>query len=144
VTIQVPPPIIWLQRQFRSNNAHAKLLAIVLAHHHPVDILTGQTIDTGNALAWNNQKEFHHFFPRDYLANKDVPRGTINCLANIVMLTSASNKISNRAPSDYLKDVEAAAGQQLDDWLARSLITRRAFDAAFQDDLSEFLIARVG
>jgi hypothetical protein len=144
--VNPPRPEIWTTRQFRSNNAHAKLLAIVLAHRQPVDLLTGQRIDPGNALAWTNQKEFHHFFPRDYLDNKGVARQRINALANIVMLSSDSNKkISNRAPSDYLRDVEEAAknaGADVQVWLELNLISPGAFEAAKADDFERFLSLR--
>jgi hypothetical protein len=144
--VLVPRPDIWTTRQFRANNAHAKLLAIILAHHQPVDLLTGRNIDPGNALAWTNQREFHHFFPRDYLDNKGVARQRINALANIVMLTSDSNKkISNRAPSDYLRDVEEAAqnvGADVQDWLDLNLISSEAFGAAKSDDFERFLSLR--
>jgi hypothetical protein len=143
VAASEPRADIWIARQFRSNNAHAKLLAISLAHHLPVDLLTGAPIDTGQALAWENQKEFHHFFPRDYLKNQNVPQTRINCLANIVMLTSASNKrISNRAPSDYLKEVEKAAGENLQTWLDTNLVSAAAFEAAKEDDFQRFLALR--
>ncbi len=142
-SVQRPDAAMWTTRAFRSNNAHAKLLAIILAHRQPIDLLTGQLIDTGDALAWVNQKEFHHFFPRDYLANKGIAKQRINCLANIIMLTSDSNKkISNRAPSDYVKDVEAAAKGDLADWLARNLISMDAFQAAKKDDFEQFLSLR--
>lgn len=141
-----PRPDIWTTRQFRSNNAHAKLLAIILAHREPVDFLTGQRIDTANALSWANQKEFHHLFPRDYLENKGIARQRINSLANIVMLTSESNKrISNRAPSDYLRDVVAAAadaGVELQTWLERNLVSSEAFEAAKADNFELFLSLR--
>jgi hypothetical protein len=144
--VRAPRPDIWTTRQFRANNAHAKLLAIVLAHRQPVDLLTGQRIDPGNALAWTNQKEFHHFFPRDYLENKGVTRQRINALANVVMLTSASNKkISNRAPSDYLRDAEEAAknaGAHVQGWLDLNLISPNAFEAAKADDFERFLSLR--
>lgn len=143
VAASEPRADIWIARQFRSNNAHAKLHAISLAHHSPIDLLTGAAIDPGQALAWENQKEFHHFFPRDYLKNQDVPQTRINCLANIVMLTSASNKrISNRAPSDYLKEVEKAAGENLQAWLDSNLISEAAFEAAKKDDFEKFLALR--
>ena len=144
--VTAPRPEIWTTRQFRANNAHAKLLAIVLAHRQPVDLLTGQRIDPGNALAWTNQKEFHHFFPRDYLENKGVARQRINALANIVMLSSDSNKkISNRAPSDYLRDVEEAsknADADVQEWLHLNLISAEAFEAAKADDFERFLSLR--
>lgn len=144
--VTVPRPEIWTTRQFRANNAHAKLLAIILAHRQPVDLLTGQRIDPGNALAWTNQKEFHHFFPRDYLENRGVARQRINALANLVMLTSDSNKkISNRAPSDYLRDVEEAANHasiDIQNWLDLNLISQDAFAAARADDFERFLSLR--
>lgn len=78
VDITPPRPEIWTTRQFRANNAHAKLLAIILAHLRPIDLLTGQLIDPGEALAWTNQREFHHFFPRHYLENKGIARQRLN------------------------------------------------------------------
>jgi len=144
--VTAPRTEIWTTRQFRANNAHAKLLAIILAHRDPVDLLTGQRIDPGNALAWTNQKEFHHFFPRDYLDNKGVARQRMNALANIVMLTSDSNKkISNRAPSDYLRDVQEAAkaaGANVQSWLDQNLISPEAFGAAKADNFEQFLSLR--
>ena len=138
-----PHADIWKVRQFRANNAHAKLLAIVLAHHQPFDLLTGAKIDTAKALAWSNNKEFHHFFPQAYLKSQKESRSRINCLANFVMLTSASNKeISDEAPSSYLPRVEAAAGDQLSDWLASNLIPDDAFQAAKADDYEAFLDLR--
>jgi hypothetical protein len=94
-----PNSDIWETRTFRLNNAHAKLLAIVLAHHRPIDLLSGQTIDISKALAWINAKEFHHFFPRKFLERSGEPQGRINSLANFIMLSSASNEqISDSAP----------------------------------------------
>lgn len=138
--VSAPSAAIWKERQFRLNSAHSKLLAIVLGYLQPVDLLTGQKIDLSKALAWQNAKEFHHFFPRDYLATKNVKPSSANCLANIIFLTSASNKrISTRAPSDYLKDVEAAAGKDLPKWLESNLIPEEAYKAAKADNFAKFL-----
>jgi hypothetical protein len=118
-------------------------LAIVLAHNDPVDLLTGNKVDVARALSWGNNKEFHHFFPQAYLKAKQEDRSRINCLANFVMLTSASNKtISDRPPSRYLREVESAAGNQLSDWLATNLISMEAFEAAKEEDFDGFLKAR--
>ena len=76
ISIGATPPskATWINSQFRSNNALTKVLAIVLSHHQPIDLLTGQQVDTTNALAWNNQQEFHHFFPQDFLKRRGVSR----------------------------------------------------------------------
>ncbi|NTW50580.1 MAG: DUF262 domain-containing protein [Chlorobiales bacterium] len=143
VDLTEPRQEIWAQRQFRSNNAHSKVLAIVLSYQKPIDILTGQNIDTKAALAWQNVKEYHHFFPQDYLKKKGFSSGKINALANIVMISSTSNKkISARSPADYLCDVEAAAGDQLYNWLDTNLISPEAFIAAKKENYEEFLSER--
>jgi hypothetical protein len=142
--VQNPGAAIWTNQQFRSNSAHSKILVLLLAFNRPIDLLTAQKIDTGDALYHGNTKEFHHFFPRDYLVtSKGVTTRKANLLANFIMLTAASNKrITNRAPSDYLKDVKAALGEKLPDVLATNLITPRAFDAAMADDYDGFLSER--
>jgi hypothetical protein len=90
-----------------------------------------------------NAKEFHHFFPQEFLTKKKIPANQINCLANIILLTSASNKkISARAPSDYLTEVVAAAGAHLPQWLASNLIPEAALQAALRDDFDSFLMMR--
>jgi hypothetical protein len=145
IAIDVTPPSVdlWMNRQFRSNNAHAKLLAIVLSYYSPVDLLTGQKIDTTSALAWQNAKEYHHFFPQEFLKTKGYKPTQINALANIVMLTSASNKnISAKAPSQYLVEVEKAAGTALATWLRANLISEAAFAAAKKDDFEAFMAER--
>lgn len=142
VDIQKPNPSIWL-KPFRLNNAHSKLLALVLAQYAPIDLLSGQKVDVGKALAWSNAKEFHHFFPKEYLIGIGYPLNKINALSNIVIITSATNKtISKRAPSDYLKDVATAAGANLDSWLSSHLVTKEAYEAALKDDFEKFLTIR--
>ncbi|MHC2066125.1 GmrSD restriction endonuclease domain-containing protein [Bremerella sp. T1] len=143
VTAYKPNHMIWQQKVFRADNAHAKTLAIILAHNAPVDLLTGQHIDVSKSLSWTNAKEYHHFFPRDYLKTVGVSANLSNCLANIVMLTSVSNKrITNRPPSDYLKDVQRAGSTNLDRWLASNLISDAAFKAAMADDYQTFIEER--
>lgn len=142
-SVQNPGAGIWTAQQFRSNAAHSKILILLLAFQHPLDLLTSQKIDTGDALFHGNTREFHHFFPRDYLKSKGVSIRKANVLANFVMLTAASNKrITNRAPSDYLKEVAATLGDKLDAVLASNLITPEAFKAALRDDYDTFLTER--
>jgi hypothetical protein len=77
----------------------------------------------------------------------DPSKGTTNrranILANIIVLTSASNKtITNRAPSDYLKQVTENLGSQLSSALEANLISETAFNAALADDYDAFIEAR--
>ena len=52
------------------------------------------------------------------------------------------SSISMQAPSDYLKDVAAAAGDDLPKWLQSNLISADAYQAALADDFSGFLAYR--
>ncbi|MFC0407446.1 GmrSD restriction endonuclease domain-containing protein [Roseomonas elaeocarpi] len=136
-------PAVWLTQQFRLNTAHAKILSLLLAFNRPVDLLTGQNVDIDRALHHANAREYHHFFPRDYLTGKGVPARKANLLANFVMLTADSNKkFSNRAPSAYLKDVEEKLGSNLKAALDANLISDAAYAAAMADDYDDFLRER--
>ena len=88
------------------------MLALMMSYNDPVDLITGQRIDARRSLAWNNDKEYHHFFPKDFLKGKTSP-GRANASANIVLLSSASNiRITNRAPSRYLAELVSDVGRQ--------------------------------
>jgi hypothetical protein len=139
-----PNKSIWIEREFRSNAAHSKILILLLCFHQPRDLLTGQKIDVADALHHGNTKEFHHFFPRDYLKNaKKANARQANVLSNIVMLTADSNKkITNRPPQDYLKQAESQLGSSFSDVLASNLISKEAFDAALENDYGNYLNAR--
>lgn len=138
-----PSSDTWKKRNFRANNAHSKLYAILLAYQTPVDLLTGQKIDLEKALSWINQKEFHHFFPQAYLKSVGTPNNKINSLANIILLSSSSNKlILDKSPSNYLKDIENAAGSNLDKWLESNLIPYEAYVAAKENNFDKFLDIR--
>jgi len=141
-TAVIPQASIWRVRTFRSNNATSKMLALMLAHQQPVDLLTGQRINIGKSLAWNNDKEFHHLFPRAYVKKNSTIDA--NSLANIAMLTSASNiSISAKAPSGYLDQLRKRIGD--DEFYRRlelSLVPREAVEAALHDNFDQFLQLR--
>lgn len=144
VNAALPRDDLWRVTQFRSNSAVSKMLALILSYEDPQDILTGQRIDARKSLAWGNDKEFHHFFPRDYLKGAGRTPSEANSAANIVLLTSASNiRISNRAPSDYLAQVEKEIGRDaLIQRLSTLLVTPEALVAAQADDYELFLSHR--
>ena len=136
-------PGVWSSRTFRGNSAHSKILAIILAYQGPKDLLTGMAIDVDKALAWQNSKEFHHFFPQAFLRTKGVAASRIGALANMVYLSSASNKlISDQAPSEYVAKLIAEHGAEARAWLETNLVNDDAIDAALADDYDAFLVAR--
>lgn len=138
-----PTADVWRERPFRSTSALCKVYALILAQYKPRDLLSGLMVDTSDALSWENQKEFHHFFPRRFVAKAATSELSPNTMANMVFLTSESNKkIGAQAPSLYLKAIAATHGNDLAGVFASNLIPSDAYAAALNDDYDAFLAAR--
>ncbi len=140
----VPSSTLWRIKHFRSNSAVSKMLALMLAHEAPLDLVNGQRIDIDKSLAWSNDKEYHHFFPQAYLRRAGSGSNSVNAVGNIILLTSRSNiSIRDKAPSVYLGDIMAESGRAaLVDRLATNLVPEVALDAALSDDYATFLQLR--
>jgi hypothetical protein len=144
VSTGLPRDVLWRRSQFRTTNAPSKLLGLLLAGADPVDLRNGQRIDTDRALSWQNDKEFHHFFPKSFLKARGVSSARANVCANLIMLTSVSNIfVSDQPPSMYLKDMCDTDGEDIvRERLARSLVNDAAYAAARRDDYEAFLEIR--
>lgn len=116
----------------------------MLAYEEPLDLVTGQRIDVGRALSWQNDKEFHHFFPRAFLRSRGVNNARANVCGNLVMLSSVSNIwVSDRPPSQYLQDLADIEGEPaLRRRLSTCLVEEEAYQAALRDDFDTFLRVR--
>jgi hypothetical protein len=138
-----PTAAVWRRKPFRSNSAVSQMLALMLGHETPADLLNGQKIDIDKSISWSNDREFHHFFPQRYLER--CQKGSDpNLVANIVLLTSKSNiHIRDKAPSQYLQEIAAEIGRrELESRLRSNLVPPEALDAALADDYNSFLDLR--
>jgi hypothetical protein len=140
----LPRSVLWRRSQFRTTNAPSKLLGLLLAEAHPVDLRHGRRIDTDKALSWQNDKEFHHFFPKSFLKKHGLGVNRANVCANLIMLSSVTNiYISDQPPSVYLKDLcETQGAATIRARLATCLVNDTAFEAALRDDYEGFLQER--
>lgn len=140
----MPTSALWKVKPFRSNSAASKMLGLMLAHENPRDLINGQKIDVDKSLAWSNDKEYHHFFPQQFLARAGVKPNLANAVGNIVLLTSSSNiAILDKAPSVYLKKIIEDSGRdELVKRLESNLVPEAALDAALNDDYADFLRLR--
>lgn len=92
--------------RFSRSNSFSRAFVVLLSRSFPKDLTNGVSIDTGVALASFNNKEYHHVFPKAYLKKLGMEDLKINCISNICMLPSASNKlISDKNPSDYFDTI---------------------------------------
>lgn len=144
VRAPIPQLDVWTLTAFRSNTAHSKMLALMMAFCDPVDLITGQRIDLRKSLSWSNDREYHHFFPKAYLRDLGVAPTRSNVVANFVLLTSASNiQISDKTPNEYLEEISSQVGEtELIRRLASVLVPEAAYRAALVNDYEGFLQER--
>ncbi|MFC9966860.1 DUF262 domain-containing protein [Nocardia ignorata] len=140
----LPRSALWRRSAFSKRNAPSKLLALLLSYEDPHDLLTGQRIDVGRSLSWQNDKEFHHFFPKAFLRSRGVSAARANVCGNLVMLTSNSNIwVTDRPPSQYLRDLADLEDEEsLRARLRSCLVNEDAYQAALRDDYDTFLRVR--
>ena len=89
-------------KTWRINSTAAKAAICLLAQLAPRSFISGQAVDLGTAMAAYNSREFHHIYPKAYLAAQGIPFHESNVIANVCFLTSADNRqISDANPVDY-------------------------------------------
>lgn len=97
------------KRTWRINSTIAKSTMCLLAQKEPRSFLTGSLVDLGSAMSAYNAREFHHIYPKAYLATQGIPFNQSNVIANICLLQAADNRtISDKSPVDYMANIPAA------------------------------------
>jgi hypothetical protein len=133
------------ERDFRKGTAVTHAFVALLAISRPRSLFDGGPIDIAGSLAWENQREFHHIFPRGYLATcQNGWRARQNDIANIMLLPSGPNKqVAAERPSVYmvrLRDQHGAA--EFDEILATNLIPPLNDSGLLEDEFEYFLAVR--
>ena len=128
---------------FTLNKATSKTHALLLASNNPLSLLTGASIDTGQALAVINRLEFHHIFPKAFLKTKGYNKAQYDKHSNICMLNLTNNReISDRKPSEYFPEIKDRLRDNFFAVLESNFINEDAYNAASQDDYDEFIKIR--
>lgn len=92
-----------INTDFRAGNSYCKAVLCLLASQDPKDFQDHRKVILDNSwLKVANSKNYHHFFPKDYLKKQKMVNA--NSLVNITFVSSNLNKgkIKARAPSDYI------------------------------------------
>jgi hypothetical protein len=77
-----------------------------MAQLRPKSFLTGSEVDLGSVLSSYNARQFHHIYPKAYLAANGVAFHQANVISNICFLAaSENNAISDKNPEDYFNDI---------------------------------------
>jgi len=115
---------------WRINSTAAKAALCLMAQLRPRSFLTGSEVDLGTVLSAYNSRQFHHIYPKAYLAEQGISFHAANVISNICFLSaSENNAISDRDPKDYFKDIPV---RHRDDIFNAALIP----DKAREGDLS--------
>jgi hypothetical protein len=81
---------------------------LLLAQAKPRSFLSSGPVDLNAVLASCNRTEFHHIFPKNYLATKEgvTDKGQQFMLANFAFLSQTDNRsIQDKAPGDYVNQI---------------------------------------
>lgn len=94
------------KKTWRINSTLAKAAICLLAQLCPKSLLSGSTVDLETAMAAYNAREFHHIYPKAFLATQGIPFHESNVIANVCFLTSADNRsISDSDPREYMAKI---------------------------------------
>lgn len=90
---------------FRSNEAFCKAILCLYAHYQPRRFNTDAPVTIDNRwLRLATSKNYHHFFPKAYLAKQGVDEDHANSVLNITLVDDYLNKreIGAKPPSSYM------------------------------------------
>ena len=88
---------------FSAGNGYCKAILCLLAYQQPKSFDTNGVVILDNSnLKIATSRNYHHFFPKAYLASVDKDKQP-NLIANITLIDGYSNKhrIGKKAPSEY-------------------------------------------
>jgi hypothetical protein len=129
----------FMKNSFRMDSVATKTFILLLAQEKPLNFIQGTNISLQKVLSQGNRKEFHHIFPKAYLASLNKYKDDkINCLSNFTLLARTdNNKIKNRPPSEYRTVMPDDA-----DTFEKIIATHFCPANAFTDDYNTFLASR--
>lgn len=131
------------ETQFSAGNAYCKAILCLLAYQQPKSFDTNGVVILDNSnLKIASSRNYHHFFPKAYLAKSANGREP-NLIANITLIDGYSNKhrIGAKSPSEYIGKFEKD-NAELTDTLNTHLIKHIDIYGVRTDDYDTFIKRR--
>lgn len=127
---------------FSAGNSYVKAILCLYASHKPHNFDDDSDVILDNThLKIASSKNYHHFFPKAYLA-KHQPSEEPNVIANITLIDAASNnKIRAKAPSFYVNEFKTT-NKKLGASLSSHLIGTPKEFGILTDDYDTFISKR--
>ena len=131
-------------RWFGTSDSFSKAIVCLYAHSTPLSFASNSLVRIDNSwLHRTNSKNYHHFFPRAYLARRGIPDWQANSILNITLVDDYLNKrtIGAKAPSIYMDEFRQK-NNQLCDTLKTHLIDDLDIFGIWTDDYNRFIEQR--
>ena len=128
---------------FAAGKAFIKTLLCLMATQRPLSFRDNMVVNISNDwLTRSNSKNYHHFFPKAFLAKKGYELRRSNHIANITLVDDQLNKqeIKDKPPSKYIPHFQSS-NAALKKALASHLIAPEGFGIE-SDDYDLFLRKR--
>lgn len=128
---------------FSASDAQCKMVLSLLAFNEPKSFDTNGIVNLDNSnLKIANSRNYHHFFPKAFLA-KHKKDAWPNLMANITLMDDYSNKykIRDRAPSVYISKFERE-NEDMAVTLKSHLIRDRTEFGIDDNDYEKFIMMR--
>ncbi|WP_447920128.1 GmrSD restriction endonuclease domain-containing protein [Achromobacter aegrifaciens] len=128
----VVQPTFFTTNQFALTSVNTKVFILLLAQAKPKSFLSAADVDLDEVLQTCNRTEFHHVFPKNYLALNGFPNKAEQfILANFAFLSQKDNRsIQDKAPSDYAKMIPPGMKAAI---LGTSLIPPAGLEVPYRD-----------
>jgi hypothetical protein len=129
---------------FSTGDAFCKAILCLYAWFEPKSFNNNAMVKIDNSwLKQTTSKNYHHFFPRAYLRNQDIPDWQANSVFNITIVDDHLNKRAIRAksPSDYMTGFRKT-NQHLDETMKTHLIDDLDRFGVWTNNYEAFLQAR--
>ena len=105
-------------RSGNQNGLSVAIQSLMTQKNEPMDWMKGSRIRTMS----ENAIERHHVFPKKWCRDNGVDDGQRDSVANLALIDAETNKIiGGKAPSVYLKELQAKAGNISDERMDRIL-----------------------
>ena len=91
---------------FSTGDAFCKAVLCLYAHFEPKSFASNSLVKIDNSwLKMANSKNYHHFFPKNYLRRTNFPDWQSNSVLNITIVDDYLNKrtIGSKPPSEYMQ-----------------------------------------
>lgn len=126
-------PDYFTENIFSLTSVNTKVFVLLLANSKPKSFLSGASVDLSEVLMSCNRTEFHHIFPKNYLATKESikERSKQFMLANFAFLSQKDNRsIQDKDPADYVKMMPPAS---LDAILESAVIPKNGLEMNYYE-----------